>query len=392
MKISDNYSSDISEIINKTNNNTLFISTWEKDEVRHNYSINETEQVLKESLNGRSNYYFSDECSYLKKTIVENHYELKESNIDYKNISLLSNGTMAGFLSIYTLFQQIQILKVLLITPMYFSYINILRDFNADIFYVSGLNFDSKAINEIIIREKINLVIVNQPLFGSGVSLNQSTYNNIQSNLKLNNGYLLIDNIYGGISWDLKNEIFSYKTLNSINKMDNFILLESLTKKLQLNGYKHSVLFSNRKLIEKIEHNSVYTAGSLLCPQIEFIKKLYKLEAKNTIINNINTTAKSSNLMYDYLKSLLLSSPLKLFDCSEGFFCLLGIPRYYFPMTDDYSIAKEILNKTNILTIPHDRYLFNDTKYYTFRINLIQPQDKLFLAINFLNEYLNTLN
>lgn len=52
-------------------------------------------------------------------------------------------------------------------------------------------------------------------------------------------------------------------------------------------------------------------------------------------------------------------------------------------MSDDDSMetAIRILKRSNVMTIPHDRYLYFTPKKYTFRINLSVQKDSLLRGI-----------
>ena len=86
--------------------------------------------------------------------------------------------------------------------------------------------------------------------------------------------------------------------------------------------------------------------------------------------------------MYNYEQIKLLCScsqkGLLITKCKSGIFCLIGIPKGLFEInkTDD-DISKIIMEKSNILTIPHSRYLMCSTYYYWFRVNLSYSQELL---------------
>ena len=51
--------------------------------------------------------------------------------------------------------------------------------------------------------------------------------------------------------------------------------------------------------------------------------------------------------------------------------------------------GKEILYKCNVLTLPYDRYLYSDDVYYYFRVNLMINREKLYKAIESLQNGFN---
>lgn len=81
------------------------------------------------------------------------------------------------------------------------------------------------------------------------------------------------------------------------------------------------------------------------------------------------------------MKGLLGGKNVQLSNCESGTYCLLGIPRKIFNAQDDLLIAQEIMQKCNILTLPHDRYLYYNEQYYCFRINLMIDQQTLLILL-----------
>lgn len=84
MKLNSNYSSDISSLLDIKRNDSIFISTWNKDEEINpfpNAKIIEYNQLNSSQV---SDYYFSDEFLDLKKYIISENDEFKRNNIFWK--------------------------------------------------------------------------------------------------------------------------------------------------------------------------------------------------------------------------------------------------------------------------------------------------------------------
>ena len=277
MIVPENFNTNIDSLIELINDETIFLSSWDKSEPELEFPDEIIEKALEESKNYKNRYAFSDEFDSLKPV-----YFLNATKNNYpknnKKISLLSNGTSTILLTLYSLKERLGELKVLLVTPVYYTYIKILLKMKVETHFVQvDLNNDlSLPIDEIkksIINNKINLLILNDPLFGTGISVKENEYlklNEICHDLNCN---ILIDYIYGGMEWNKPAKILNEFLLPLCINNEHMILLESISKRVFLNGVKNAIIIANEDMINIIEKNSVYLVGSMAFLQVNMFKR-----------------------------------------------------------------------------------------------------------------------
>ncbi len=389
MKLDSNYSSDISSLLNMQRKNSLFISTWDKDEDILSFPNAKLNTYGKLEFNQAHQYFFSDEFTDLKNFIISENSEFLQYNISDLNFTFVSNGTIAAWLSLLTIFKEKKYIRVLLLSPTYYVYIEMLRQLNAEIYYDSVFDNKFDNIESTILSQKINLVIINNPLFGTGMCVSNKWITTLQDALLKTNGCILIDNIYNGLKWEHNVSLNDFELYNAVSSNNNFIILESLAKNLFLNGIKHCSIFSSPEWIDKLEKNSVLFFGSITAQQYNYIQKLYSKNEHSFIIRQLTQNIDYVKSNYYLLLSMLAGKNVYVSQCISGIFCLLGIPRSKFHTQDDLLIAKEILQKSNILTLPHDRYLHIDTQNYCFRVNLMAKRELLYKALDILQNCFN---
>lgn len=389
MKLNSDYSSDISSLLEAKGKETLFISTWDKDEEILPFPDNKIAMYNKIESGQESKYFFSDELFDIKKYIIHENSEFSESHITDSNFTFVSNGTIAAWLSLLSIKKEKKHIKVLLLSPVYYIYVEMLRQLNAEIYYESAYDCHFKKIYPTIVSKKINLVIINNPLFGTGVCVSNQIINRLQATLLKTDGCILIDNIYNGLKWGQKTSLNDFELYNTVSCYDNFIILESLAKNLFLNGIKHCSIFSSCEWINKLEKNSVLFFGSITAQQCNYIQKLYSKNEHSFIMAQLTQNIDYAKSNYYLLLSMLSNKKVYVSECVSGIYCLLGIPRNRFNSQNDLSIAKEILSKSNVLTLPHDRYLYIDSKNYCFRINLMSKRESLYNSISALQNGFN---
>ncbi len=383
MILSNNFSTSIHEILECANDATFFISDWNKENNILNFDIDKT-SLLSKYHTKKNVYFFSDEFQKLK----ENHapFALCGETIEPispSHFSIVSNCTVASFLCLYFISKQKKKINALILAPIYFSHIRILQDIGANIYYIDCYNNKNiiDEICEIVNHNTIDILIATEPLFGTGISIAKYIFCKINEICNEREIYFLIDYAYGGMKWD--DHLGSQEAFfMNLAKNNYTILIESVCKRIFLNGIKHGIIVANAQIIKAIEEISVYVAGCLSEQQILVYEQLYNINTQNYIAEIINKNNSHYSSNYSLLKILLADTPFVISLCDSGYFCLIGILKNF--NMSNISIAKNILLRTNILTIPHDRYIFNSEDYYYFRVNLAVSQDKLLSAIQIL--------
>lgn len=385
MILSNNFSTSIHELLECANDATFFISDWNKENDILNFDINKI-NLLKKYHTQKNVYFFSDEFQSLKEKYAP--LTLQEEKIKPvlpSHFSIVSNCTMAGYLCLYYINNQKKIMNALILAPTYFSHIRILQDIGANIYYIDCYNNKNivDEVYEMINNTTIDIVIATEPMFGTGVSISEEIFCKINELCNEHKIYFLIDYAYGGMKWEdyIGSQEFFFIGLT---KSKYTILIESVCKRIFLNGVKHGIIIANPQIIKKIEEISVYVSGCLSEQQMLVYEQLYNVTTRKYITEIINANNHHYSSNYALIKTLLAETAFVISACNSGYFCLIGILKK--SNISNISISKKILMRTNILTIPHDRYIFNSDTYYYFRVNLAVSQDKILSAIQILSE------
>lgn len=390
MKINKEYDSRIGNLFPSTymSMDYFFISDWNLN--NKNFAINQDlfyKKILNEKKYSVNDYYFINEREQEKIWLEENLNLHTQKWYKGKSLSIFPNGTSAADITLRYLNQKYK-LRPLLLAPIYFTYIDILKNLGCeDIHYCSILSQEGKyelSIHNLfnyISEHQINSIIMTCPMFGSGVSINNEHLKLISDFCEENNIILFIDNIYGALGWKEELSIFPYDLMETMNDMT--IIINSISKTIFLNGAKTCLLFADKKHIEGIEKLTVFTIGSMSHSQIVTFSYLYNKENSPCILTRMDKIRDYVMQNHNIIKSICALRNIPVTDMDSGIFCLLGIPKYYFDTNiSDDDISKIILKKSNILTIPHSRYLLISNIYYWFRVNLSFPQEVLLPEID----------
>ncbi|MCL2064773.1 MAG: aminotransferase class I/II-fold pyridoxal phosphate-dependent enzyme [Candidatus Cloacimonetes bacterium] len=378
---------EIDEILRLFTTNSFFISDWNKSEDEISFP-NKLLNPCKENIDKNKNkYIFSDELQEIKSYFTSNVHKVFHEVIDEEKFCIMNNGTSGLFLTFLALKNKNNN-NILVFNPSYFTYINVFNNIglnyhflNTDI-YSSCLQIDSDMLKNFIIDKKINIVIITDPLFGIGISIAEITYETIVALCNELNIWLVVDYLYGGMVWDTSNHIVNSFLFDLQRKNDKMIVVESISKRLFLNGIKNCLVYANKDIINDIENLSVSFIGSISCIQIDIFKEIYSIQNLLEINNLISENIKKIKQCYELLKTLIMGTDLYISDSNSSYFTLLGIPYSKLKNLNGVKAAQHIAIKTDIITIPHERYGYILEGFYTFRVNLTSKKDLLFLNIN----------
>lgn len=362
------------EQVNKSKPN--FISDW-NPAIENLIDAQLETDIENETVNSYNYLYSIDDINY--KDNFRNYCSKKSYRFNLFDFSLFSNSTIA----LYLIFKSLKLhskKNILVFTPCYFTSESALLSLDFELHFTSLSNnsFNKNDIISLIKEKKIDSILITDPVYGIGLSISNQTYNAI---IKIATEYditLIVDYSYGNMVWDEKEHIFNYKLVSMLAKSGiNYFIVDSLPKKLFLNGVKFSLLFSNSENIAYLEHLSLFVEGSIAADQFKNYYRCYN--EKNSVLINIiiNDYIRHSQNNYNLIQSFLLDSKtLKILHADSGIFALIGMQRC-MPIKEDMHFAKSLIRDHGVFITPHSRYRFYDDSWFYFRINLLLNKDTL---------------
>lgn len=362
-------------------NEPIFLSNWDSD--AKSISIPDFDyNLVKED--AQKYYYFTDEINNKRyfNTFYQHNFN---SSLDDDNFTIASNGTSCLMLSLIAL-KEMELNNVLITTPIYFSTLNLLDEFNynVDRFNLSSKNnykIDLQKLEDDIKKKNIQILIITNPLFGIGIELDEDVISKISKICNKYDVWFIMDYVYGGFPWKTNNPIdyvFNNNIYNALRVSNKHVFIESISKRIFLNGVKTALIFTTRELLKRILRVSIFTVGSMSATQSKIIKEIYSIDNTETIIQQISNNVEIAKRNYDKIWTMLNNSNIKISDSSCGYFSLISIPKAN--NCNDMKFAIKILNDTGVLTTPHSRYLLDDSNY-SFRINLLLDEYELINGI-----------
>lgn len=374
----------VHEYTELTHKSPFFISDW--DSLANNISRPKMilEDSLKKSLNNMDKYFFIED-DFGKDSVIKffNNFNVE---LDKNSFLIGPNASLMLTTALIAL-KDIGIKNVLIILPVYFSIPQILRILGIKyiqydtMFPEYQLNFEE--IKTLLQENYIDAIFITDPFYGSGINVSLNFYNRLINYLNENNIYLIVDYARGAMKWEDSTitHIFDFQLYNVLKKAKHFIFIESISKRIFVNGFKNSLLFSNYTIIQRIRKLGDCFIGSMSAGQMEFLNNLYSISNIALVNEMIKKNITNAQKNFELIKTLVLGTDISYTVPKDGNYILIGIPKKHYENTTDINIFKKILYNFDVYTLPQSLYAHEDRNYYIFRVNLLLNIDVLIIAL-----------
>lgn len=374
----------VQEYINLNHQSPFFISDWDCATNIISRPKIILENSLKKSLDNMDKYFFIED-DFGKASVIKffNNFNVtldKNSFLIGPNASLMLTTALIAL-------KDIGIKNFLIILPVYFSIPQILRIL--DMKYIQydtvfpEYQLDFKEIKNLIQKNPIDAIFITDPFYGSGINVPLNFYNMLIDYLNKTNIYLIVDYARGSMKWkhNTTTYIFDFELYNTLKRANNYIFIESISKRIFVNGFKNSLLFSNNNIIQKIRKLGDCFIGSMSAGQMEFLNNLYNISNISTVNDMIKKNINNAKKHFELIKTLLLGTDISYTVPADGNYILIGIPKNRYKNSADIDIFKTILFNFNINTLPQSLYAHEDMNYYIFRVNLLLDIELIIIAL-----------
>lgn len=377
-------SQTVHEYTNLNHKSPFFISDWDSNTNIISRPKNILEDSLKKSLDNMDKYFF-----------IEDDFG-KDSNIRFFNnfnVTLDRNSFLIGpnaslmLTTALIALKDIGIKNLLIILPVYFSIPQILRILDIKFIQYDTIfpeyQLDFEKIKILLQQNPIDGIFITDPFYGSGINVSLNFYSKLINYLNKTDIYLIVDYARGAMKWkhNTTTYIFDFELYNTLKKANNFIFIESVSKRIFANGFKNSLLFSNYNIIQKIRKLGDCFIGSMSAGQMEFLNNLYRISNISTVNDMIKKNINNAKKHFELIKTLLLGTDISYTVPTDGNYILIGIPKNHYKNTADIDIFKKILYNFNIYTLPQSLYAHEDISYYIFRVNLLLDIEAIIIAL-----------
>jgi len=353
-------------------------SDWEFDYTKILLPSTSLTKTIVGSRKNFSKYLYIYNQEYLKSLIVE-RLEIKDERL--KKITITPSSTAALFL-ITKAISKLKKQRCLIVTPFYFSIDKSLKDGSCEIFYYhltpeNNYIISKSRIQKIIRNQYIDLLIITDPIYSLGISINNQTIKIIANICNEENVTLFLDYTLGGMEWAKETyQLLDLEKLRSVSRAKEFIFNCSPSKLMFLNGIKFALTFCSKDLVEKIEEISDYTIASFCSTQVSLINALFMTEW-DEISECISHNVRLFSNTFKLVKSCAIGTGFKIARPDSGFYTMAQLDGLKFEKSDIIQVLKKILFEKQVFVLPSSEFSFYFDRQFSFRINLSKDPSNL---------------
>ena len=375
----------------------IFISDWDSDFDNLILPKNLVHKALKETLKNFHKYAYIDTDTEEKEYIINYLNQYAERKFIYENIAISSNSTNAIYLSILAL-NRINVKRFLVLTPTYYTVLETLNQLSSSIIYYHLSDKDSFNINlevlvDILRGQFIEAIIITDPVYSAGIEIPNIVYDKICEICVELNIWFVCDYTLGGMTWhSTKIELMNFSKFNIISKALKFLYIESIPKKMFLNGIKHTTIISSPEIISIIEDITFSITGGLCSTQVNLYKEIYKYENHKLLLNIIKKNIDFANNNFNLLRTSLIGTNFSLYNTNSGYFTILYHKELVTKDLNIKLIVRDFLFQHDIYIYPTSILSYYKYNKFGFRINLMKNiKDYIPLVLKCINKNFDSL-
>ena len=366
---------ELIEDFTKAGKNYYFVSDWNVDEDFVNYPKNLIDLSAENAKGGSLKYSFvemQNELQFLIQFLLKNN----DLNFETSSITVVGSATAALYATILSL-HKINVSKFLVFTPIYYSILETLMDINADIYYFhlndnDTFHIDFEVLLKVIDQHQIQAIIITDPLYSCGIGIPFDDIERLSLLCKEKDCWIINDSSLSGLFWNKAHQdIISIDKIKTISVTDKFIFIDSLSKKLLINGVKSALIIGRSDLIESIQTYINQFYGGFTSMQITLFKELYQPYNKTHIEGILNTNVRNIKNNFELLESTLRGSEYMAYPSNTGFFTIIAHKNLTMREIDSKAIIKQFLQQENVFALPSFYFCLNQDNKFGFRVNLL---------------------
>jgi len=361
-----------------------FISDWDIEREESKEFNNVLAAVYNKAGENSFKYNYSYEQFAIKEQIIGYANKRYSLPILQTELSITPSSTISIFLILSGL-KELGIKRILVITPTYFSVHDSLKKNNLNLFYfhLRDNKISFTELERVIKEQFIECIILTDPLYSSGIEFSTEDYLALTKICQQNDIYFIVDYSLGGLYWDSdKDLIFNSSKIAILKTNKKYAYIDSLPKRLLLNGIKFSLVIGDENIIDQIDLLAEYVYGGLSSAQCYLIKELYTFDNELLISRMCQDNLKNIKENFNLVQSALLGTDFIISQTNSGFFSMINHKYLKLSEINTRNFAISMLQDKNILCLTKDRFSYYGSSNFGFRINLSKRGDELLFPIS----------
>ena len=220
-------------------------------------------------------------------------------------------------------------------------------------------------------EQSIDALIITDPIYSAGIEISPLVYKNLAALCNRLGIWLICDHSLGGLHWHRSLSLIDFEKVEALLRTPKSIYLDSLTKRLFLNGVKHAVIVAPSSLIAMIHDLASRISGGFCTSQLSVLQALFSPENEADILSYMDRIRKKIRSQYRLVETALLGTNYAMYHSNTGHFSMVCHSHLRLCDVDSRNTVELFLNDHDIYVLPSEHFYYSKTSRFGFRINLV---------------------
>lgn len=354
----------------------VFLSDWDCDP--HDGSVIEDIVIpsLIPSASQLSRYSYAEDQSDARDCFLTFLKSNSDLSLTLGNVSISLNATNALYLCLCGL-QASGVQRFLVITPVYYSVLESLGSMKASVVFHhlrddDQFALDLDAITDALESQCIEALLFTDPIYSAGIDIPSETYEALAGICHRLGVWLICDHSLGGLYWDERPaSLFDFAKLKALQRVERFIYIDSLTKRLFLNGVKHAVILAPDSFILLVHDLASRISGGFCSSQISVFRALHETHNTLKLVKFIERNRARVISHYKLMAAALTGTDYALYPSNAGYFSMICHKEHRIKDVDTKQIVRRLLYEHDLYVLPSEHFYFFKQNHFGIRANLI---------------------
>jgi aspartate/methionine/tyrosine aminotransferase len=364
----------------------IFVSNWDSDPGNQSLLGSIITSVATTSARAFSDYAYAEDLTEETSCFLALLARSGNAHLQPQNIAITLNATNALYLGLQAL-KLLGANRFLVITPTYYSVVETLNSLGSNVIYHHLLDeetfsLDVNAIRRTVEWQQIDAIILTDPVYSAGVECDIAAYNGLCAICNEHHIWFLCDYALGGLFWHKPpTKLLDVEKLSALTSLERFIYIESLPKRLLLNGMKHAVVVASTSVSKLIHDLASRVSGGFCATQLSLFKALYNPTSETSIVAYMEANRVRIEANFASLHAGLLGTAFYTYPSNSGHFTMLCHKHCRIQNADTKWIVRRFLWEHGLYVLPSEHFSYYGSNHFGVRINLMNSLSEFLIPL-----------
>ena len=240
----------------------------------------------------------------------------------------------------------------------------------------NNFEFDLERIEEAIDEQEIDALILTDPIYSAGVDVPEIVYEKLSAISAKRGVWLICDHSLGGLNWQLPLSLIDVAKVNILQSTPRSINIDSITKRLFLNGLKHALIVASDFVIALVHDLTSSISGGLCSAQLSLLEALFAPQNESDILSFMDQNRRRIKSHYLLLQSALNGTQYSTYNSDSSYFSMICHKTVRIRDVDSKRTVSRLLYRHDLYVLPSEHFHYVKNSRFGFRVNLVNNMSR----------------